>query len=86
MTDVEKCLGCGICEDTCPNDVITMVKSRPVDRDEGEPGSINLLFKRLYLKLVLIPQAMLFKLFKGSEQYKVERVQPRAKDVYTTRH
>lgn len=63
-----------------------MVKGRPVDRDEGEPGRINLLFKRLYLNLVLIPQVMLFKLFKGSEQYKVERVPPRPKDVYTMRN
>lgn len=81
-TDVQKCLGCGVCEDTCPNNAITMVKSRMVRRDESEPGTINLFFKRLYLELLLIPQAVLFKWFRGSEQYKADRAGPRDKDVY----
>ncbi len=59
-----------------------MVKSRVVRRDESEPNALNLFLKRLYLELVLIPQALLFRLFKGSEQYRAERAQPREKDVY----
>ena len=39
---IEECLGCGVCEDTCPNNAITMVKGREGKRDESEPGGINL--------------------------------------------
>jgi NAD-dependent dihydropyrimidine dehydrogenase PreA subunit len=79
---IEECLGCGVCEDTCPNNAITMEKSRDGKRDESEPGKINLFFKRIYLKMILIPQAVIFRLCTGSQQYKVELSEPREKDVY----
>lgn len=80
--NIQECLGCGVCEDTCPNESVTMIKRRTIHRDESEPSTINLYFKRIYLELVLIPLVLVFKLLKGSQQYKVGNIEAREKDIY----
>lgn len=80
--NIQECLGCGVCEDTCPNEAIRMVRKREIRRDENEPNTINLYLKRIYLELVMIPLVFLFKILKGSQQYIVENVEPRKKDIH----
>ena len=80
--NIQECLGCGICEDTCPNEVIKMIKKREICRDENEPSTINLYLKRVYLELIMVPLVFVFKFLMGSQQYIVENIEPREKDIY----
>lgn len=80
--NIQECLGCGVCEDTCPNKSITMIKKRLIQRDESEPGRINLYLKKIYLELAIIPLVFVFKLLAGSQQQKVGNIEPREKDIY----
>lgn len=79
--NIQECLGCGVCEDACPSQAITMIKKREIYRDESEPSRVNLFFKRIYLELVMVPLVFLFKFLKGSQQYIVESIEPREKDI-----
>ncbi len=80
--DVENCLGCGICEEICPEKTIAMVKNRVLKRKDTEPGPIRLYLSKMYLYLNMIPLVTIFKLLRGSHQFKLENVNPKPKDVY----
>lgn len=81
--DIQACLGCGVCEDTCPEASIKMVKTRmSPQRDERKPSTLNLYLKRMFIEMAITPLILVFKLVTGSQQYKVEAVKPREKDLF----
>lgn len=70
--DLEKCLGCGPCECDCPKSLGHMVLHEERRLGSKEPGSIRVFFSILYVYAVLGPAVFFYKLFNGSQQYKLK--------------
>lgn len=79
--DLDKCLGCGICRDACPNKLGTMVLHEERRLGSKEPGRIRVFFSILYVYAVLGPAVFFYKLFNGSQQGKLKTTPPRDCDI-----
>lgn len=78
--DLDKCLGCGICESACPNKLGHMELHEERRLGSKEPGRLRVFFSILYVYAVLGPALFFFKLFAGSQQYKL-KAPPRESDI-----
>ncbi len=82
--DLDKCLGCGICESNCPKHIGKMVYTESRVQKVTEPSRWRVWLSVLYVKLVFTPGVWFYKTFKGSMMHLMES-DPRETDIISTK-
>ena len=82
--DLDKCLGCGLCESACPDKIGRMEYTESRAMPVSEPGRFRVFLSCLWVYIVFMPGVWFYKLFAGS---KMELMQsdPREADILSTK-
>lgn len=82
--DLDKCLGCGLCESNCPNKIGRMEYTESRAIRVSEPSAWRVFLSILWVKVVFTPGVWFYKLFTGSKMYLMQS-DPREKDIISTK-
>ena len=82
--DLDKCLGCGICESNCPKHIGKMVYTESRVQKVTEPSRFRVWLSVLYVKLIFTPGVWFYKTFKGSMMHLIDS-EPREADIISTK-
>ena len=81
LIDTQNCLGCGLCSQACPADVIHMVKYPERMQHNTEPSLIRLLIIYMYIHLFRMPIVKDYVAANGSWADKLANAEPRPADL-----
>ena len=84
VIDLDKCLGCGICESNCPKHIGKMVYTESRVQKVTEPSRLRVWLSVLYVKLIFTPGVWFYKTFKGSMMHLMQS-DPREADIISTK-
>ena len=84
VVDLDKCLGCGICESNCPKHIGKMVYTESRVQKVTEPSRFRVWLSVLYVKLIFTPGVWFYKTFKGSMMHLMQS-DPREADIISTK-
>ena len=82
--DLDKCLGCGLCESSCPKHIGKMVYTESRARKVTEPGRLRAALSVAYVYAVFMPGVWVYKHLAGSKM-ELMRSDPREKDILSTK-
>lgn len=81
--NLKDCLGCGICAEACPQDLIKMTISKDRIRKDSEPGTMRMILSLLYVYVSMIPLVLIYRLISGSMLQRAKEAIPNKNDVFT---
>lgn len=82
--DLEKCLGCGLCESSCPKKIGHMEYTESRAIGMSEPSKLRVFLSCLWVYIVFMPGVWFYKHFAGSKQYLMDS-DPRNSDIISTK-
>lgn len=82
--DLDKCLGCGLCESACPKKIGKMEYTESRAIKVSEPSRLRGFLSILYVKGIFAPGVWFYKTFTGSKMH-LMKSDPREKDIISTK-
>ena len=82
--DLDKCLGCGLCECACPDQIGHMQYTESRVIKVSEPSRLRVALSVAYVYAVFMPGVWFYKTFTGSKMH-LMKSDPREKDIISTK-
>ena len=82
--DLDKCLGCGICESNCPKHIGKMVYTESRVQKVSEPSRLRVALSVAYVYAIFMPGVWFYKTIKGSKMHLMDS-DPRETDIISTK-
>ena len=82
--DLDKCLGCGICESNCPKHIGKMVYTESRVQKVTEPSRLRVALSVAYVYAIFMPGIWFYKHIAGCKMY-LMKSDPREADIISTK-